>query len=87
MSDTSMTSQQQALADDRMRAEIAKLIAETAKINNGEIAKITAEMFRINAETAKISAESRWYPAVLGAGFAAGLLTIGATFAKLFLVP
>ena len=72
MSDTSMTSAEQALADDKMRAEIAKIIAE---------------MFKINAETAKINAESRWYPAVLGAGFAAGLLTIGATFAKLFLVP
>jgi roadblock/LC7 domain-containing protein len=74
-----MTSQEQALADEKMRAEIAKMIAEMFKIN--------AEMFKINAETAKISAESRWYPAVLGAGFAAGLLTIGATFAKLFLVP
>lgn len=28
-----MTRQEQALADDKMRAEIAKLIAETAKIN------------------------------------------------------
>lgn len=28
-----MTSHEQHLADDRMRAEIAKLIAETAKIN------------------------------------------------------
>ncbi|MEM1430618.1 MAG: hypothetical protein AAGG09_14275 [Pseudomonadota bacterium] len=28
-----MTQAEQALADDKMRAEIAKLIAETAKIN------------------------------------------------------
>lgn len=28
-----MTAQEQQLADDKMRAEIAKLIAETAKIN------------------------------------------------------
>ena len=28
-----MTRHEQALADDKMRAEIAKLIAETAKIN------------------------------------------------------
>ena len=29
-----MTEQQQALADDKVRAEIAKLIAETSKINS-----------------------------------------------------
>ncbi|KIC38838.1 hypothetical protein RA27_18270 [Ruegeria sp. ANG-R] len=33
MSDTSMTAAEQTLADDKMRAEIAKLIAESAKIN------------------------------------------------------
>ncbi len=33
MSDTSMTSQEQALADDKMRAEIAKLIVETRQIS------------------------------------------------------
>lgn len=31
--DLNMTQQEQALADDKMRAEIAKLMAETAKIN------------------------------------------------------
>lgn len=29
-----MTAQEQALNDDKMRAEIAKLLAETSKINN-----------------------------------------------------
>lgn len=29
-----MTTEQQALADDKMRAEIAKLMAETSKINS-----------------------------------------------------
>lgn len=33
MSDTSMTTAEQTIADDKMRAEIAKLVAETAKIN------------------------------------------------------
>ncbi len=33
MSDTSMNAVEQSIADDKMRAEIAKLIAETAKIN------------------------------------------------------
>ena len=31
--DLPMTAAEQSLADDRMRAEIAKLVAETAKIN------------------------------------------------------
>lgn len=33
MVDTSMTTAEQTLSDDKMRAEIAKLIAETSKIN------------------------------------------------------
>ncbi|MEG4643446.1 hypothetical protein EQ718_13990 (plasmid) [Paracoccus versutus] len=33
MSDVDMTTAEQSLADDKMRAEIAKLIAETSKIN------------------------------------------------------
>ena len=33
MSDTSMTTAEQSIADDKMRAEIAKLVAETGKIN------------------------------------------------------
>lgn len=33
MSDTDMTTAEQTLSDDKARAEIAKLIAETSKIN------------------------------------------------------
>ncbi len=33
MSDTSMTAAEQTIADDKVRAEIAKLVAETGKIN------------------------------------------------------
>lgn len=33
MSDTSMTTAEQSLADDKMRAEIAKLLAETKQIS------------------------------------------------------
>ncbi|MEM9098082.1 MAG: hypothetical protein AAGC79_06100 [Pseudomonadota bacterium] len=33
MSDEQMSPEQQSLADDKMRAEIGKLMAETAKIN------------------------------------------------------
>lgn len=42
-----MTQAEQSLADDKMRAEIANLIAESAKLN---------------AETAKIARERWFYP-------------------------
>lgn len=48
-----MTQSEQALADDRMRAEIAKVIAETSKLH---------------AETAKISRERFWIPFTIFAG-------------------
>ena len=88
MSDTSMTPQEQALADEKMRAEIAKMIAERFKVN-AEMFKINAETARINgpeiarllAETAKINSESRWYPAVVASGATLAIVAI----AKLFL--
>ena len=49
-----MTSQEQTLLDDKMRAEIAKLIAETAKLN----------------------AENRWYPLVVGSGATLAIVAI-----------
>ncbi|WP_299082992.1 hypothetical protein [uncultured Ruegeria sp.] len=69
MSDLDMTAAEQALADDRMRAEIAKLISEASKLN---------------AETSRIYTESRWYPIAVGTGFAGVLLTAGVAMAKLF---
>ena len=62
-----MTKEEQKLADDRMRAEIAQLIAqasklnaETAKISNAEfmreeITQLIAQTSKLNAETAKVS--------------------------------
>ena len=41
-----MTSAEQSLADDKMRAEIAQLIAQTAKLN-AETAKISRERFLV----------------------------------------
>lgn len=41
-----MTTQEQSLADDKMRAEIANLIAQTSKLNV-ETAKIARERFMI----------------------------------------
>ena len=66
MSDTSMTTAEQNIADDKMRAEIAKLIADAGKIN---------------AETGKINAEARWYPFVATAAIFGGALAIAKFFA------
>ena len=41
-----MTREEQALADDKMRAEIANILAQTSKLN-AETAKITRERFMI----------------------------------------
>ncbi len=56
-----MTTAEQSLADDRMRAEIANLIAATAKLN---------------AETAKIARERYWIPFTIFAGVLVAVLTI-----------
>ncbi len=56
-----MTTAEQVIQDDKVRAEIAKLIAETAKLN---------------AETAKISRERFWIPFTIFGGVLAAVLTI-----------
>ena len=76
MSDTSMTAAEQALADDRMRAEIAKLIAETARINSAEIAKLIVE-------TRQISLNMLLAPFLA----AAGVMGATAAIVKLFFGP
>jgi len=58
----------------KIRAETEKLKAETERIQQAEIHKMVAE-------TIKIQAESRWYPLVAGAAFAAALIAL----TKLFL--
>jgi hypothetical protein len=83
---------EQALQTDREQiarkidAEITKLLAETAKINderkfNAEITKLMAETAKINAEapkiiaeTLKINREAKLYPFIAGAGAGAALL-------------
>ena len=63
---THMTSQEQALADDKMRAEIAKLLSETRQIDDkmrAENMKLLAETRqtddKMRAEIAKLLAETR----------------------------
>ena len=74
-----MTAQEQLLADDKMRAEIAKLFAETRNLKSDD--KMRAEIGKLMAETAKINNENRWYIAVVASG--ATLATVAV--AKLFL--
>ncbi len=56
-----MTNAEQSLADDKMRAEIAKLIEESGKIR---------------AETAKINRERFWIPFTVFAGVIVAIVTI-----------
>ena len=61
----------EALPDDRIRAEIGKLMAETVKL--------AAEQRKLNAEATKMARESAWYPVVL----MTAALGAGAALAKL----
>lgn len=56
-----MTAEEITIQDDKVRAEIAKLIAETSKLN---------------AETAKISRERFWIPFTIFGGVIAAVMTV-----------
>ena len=64
-----MTEKEQSLADDKMRAEIAKMAAEIAELR---------------ARTVKQMRESVYSPLVAGAGAAAALMAATAAIVKLF---
>ena len=72
-----MTEAEQKLADDKMRAEIAKLIAETRHVDE----RLNAEVAKLIAETSKLNSENRWYPLVVGSGLTLAIVAI----VKLFL--
>ena len=63
-----MTTAEQTLADDKMRAKIARMF--------GEISKMTAETAKLNAETAKIARERFWIPFTIFAGVLVAVLTV-----------
>ena len=77
-----MTAEEQALADDRMRAEIAKLIAETPKLGAEttrmahDVTKLQAETAKLIAETARISHERFWIPFTIFAGVVIAAISI-----------
>ena len=72
MGRTGMTDEDQKLADDKARVEIANLNAPTAKLV---------------AETSKIDTENLWYSIAIaiGTGLAGVLLTAGLGLGKLLL--
>jgi len=77
-----MTQQEQNLADDKMRAEIAKLMAETARINEELGRKIGAETDKIFSETRAINVNTFLAPALA----AAALMGATAAVVKMFFV-
>ena len=68
-----MTQEEQRLADDRMRAEIANLFSE-AKRNTAASEKLSAEIAKTIAETAKIKTERAWIPITVTAAATAGAM-------------
>ena len=89
-----MTEHEQTLADDKMRAEIARLLAETRQIDGkmqAEIAKLIAETRQIDgkmqAEIAKLIAETHQIKVTTFLAptlAAAALLGAGGAITKLF---
>ena len=75
-----MTQQEQALADDKMRAEIAKLLAETTRINAETSDKMRAELNKLLMETKQISVNTFLAPALA----AAALMGATAALVKIF---
>ena len=86
-----MTEQEKALNDDRMRAEISRLVADTSKMVAetsrvvAETSRIALENAKLRAETSKISKEARWYELVIFAGGASALTLAIVAVTKLFL--
>jgi hypothetical protein len=48
---------------------------------DAEIAQLATQTFKLNAEGAKLTAESRWYPAVIASGATLAIVAV----AKIFL--
>ena len=71
-----MTQEEQALADDKMRAEIAKLLAESRQIDD----KMRTEIAKLLAETRQIGVNTFLAPTLA----AAALMGATAAIVKLF---
>jgi len=67
-----MTQADQQLADDKMRAEIAKLMAEVGHTDE----KLRAEVSKLVAETRKISRETDWYIAIVASTMTLAIVAV-----------
>ena len=75
-----MTAHDQALADDKMRAEIARLLAETRRIDTEVDEKLRAEIAKLLVENRQITVNTFLAPAIA----AAGIMGATAALVKLF---
>ncbi|MXY34906.1 MAG: hypothetical protein F4186_05170 [Boseongicola sp. SB0676_bin_33] len=75
-----MTEHDQALADDKMRAEIARLVADSSKLA-AETSKFAAETSKLVAETSQFKMSTVLAPALAGAAVVAA---VGAIVKLLF---
>ena len=77
-----MTTDEIRLADEKMRAEIAKLWMEASDVRerigrrSTEDEKLRAEISKLIAETTKLNGESRWYLLVVGSGLTLAIATV-----------
>lgn len=78
--DKHMTQAELALSDDKMRAEIAKIFAETAKLNAESGERLKAEIAKMNAEARQVTVNTFLAPFLA----AAGLMGATAAVVKLF---
>ena len=76
-----MATHREDLEIEKIRTEINKMIAETAKINKS----LDTEINKIIAETAKINRELKYYPSVMIAGISSGMTLAIVAVVKLFL--
>jgi len=66
-----MTKEEQNLADIKLRAEIANLLAD--------VVKMRSEVNKMGAETARIHSQRFWLPITVISGVASGFLVAAAT--------
>ncbi|MEM9733423.1 MAG: hypothetical protein AAF903_08045 [Pseudomonadota bacterium] len=81
-----MTAEEQSLADQKMRVEIARLMAETAEINQKfaySDRKSEAEIKHMESLTGKLARETYWYPVFVAAALLGAGAAVGATVARL----
>lgn len=67
-----MTPEEQAIADDKMRAEITRLHAEIEKVQLETILKMGVDVENMRAMTKKINEQRLWIPISILSGIVSG---------------